>query len=136
MTIEEYSTRMGYKETCDQQEYATADAIYLNAGNLDKDEFCADYRKHKGSIIIETLGDVVNSQAITIRDMETKERQIAHAILRQANGIRIGGMDETADQLDGIAAKLIGRKDCIKWKIQKNFEFSENDKEYIKDNLR
>ena len=135
MTIEEYSTRMGYKETCDQQEYVTADAIYLNAGNLDKDTFCADYRKHKGSIIIETLGDVANSQAMRIRDMQVSERKTAHAILREADEVRAGGMDASADTLDGIAARLIGRKDCIKWKIQKGFKLSENDKEYIKDNL-
>ena len=136
MTIEEYSTRMGYKETCDLQEYATADAIYLNAGNLDKDEFCADYRKHKGSVIIETLDDKVNSQAICIRDKETKERQTAHAILREADEVRTGGMDASAHALDSIAARLIGRADCIRWKIRKGYTLSESDNEYITDNLR
>ena len=136
MTIEEYSSRMGYTEYCDLQEYATADAIYLNAGNLDKDEFCADYRRHKGSVIIETLGDKVNSQAIYIRDKETKERKAAHAILREADEVRTGGMDASADALDNIATRLIGRADCIKWKIRKGYTLRESDKEYIMDNIR
>lgn len=136
MTIEEYSTRMGYPETCSQVEYAKADAIYLNAGNLDKDAFCADYKKHKGSSIIKELGDKVNSQAIWIRDQDTKIRQTAHALLREADEIRVGGMEESADAIDCIAAKLIGRKDCITWKLTKDFTLSETDEEYIKDNLR
>lgn len=93
MTIEEYSTRMGYLGFCSDEEYATADAIYLNAGNLDKDAFCADYKKHKGSVIIETLGDRVNSQSIWIRDQETKIQSTAHALLREADEIRQGGME-------------------------------------------
>lgn len=136
MTIEEYSTRMGYTETCEQAEYATADAIYLNAGNLDKDKFCADYKKHKDSVIIRELADRVNSQAIWIRDKDTKERQTAHALLREADEIRAGGMDASADAIDNIASKLIGRKDCITWKLTKGFVLSETDNEYIKDNLK
>ncbi len=136
MTIVEYSTRMGYTEICSQEEYAHADAIYLNAGNLDKDAFCTDYKKHKGSIIIDALGDKVNSQAIWIRDKQTKERQSAHALLRQSDDIRAGGMEDAADAIDNIAAKMIGRKDCIAWKLEKGFTLSETDKEYIKDNLK
>lgn len=131
MTIEEYSTRMGYAGTCEMEEYQTADAIYLNAGNMDKDEFCKDYRKHKDSVIIATLGDRVNSQAIYIRDKHVKERQTAHSILREADEVRTGGMDASADSLDKIAARLIGRADCIKWKLEKGFQLSEEDNEYI-----
>ena len=136
MTIEEYSTRMGYLGFCSDEEYATADAIYLNAGNLDKDAFCADYKKHKGSVIIETLGDRVNSQSIWIRDQETKIQSTAHALLREADEIRQGGMEASADAIDKIAATLIGRKDCIKWKLHKGFALSETDNEYITDNFR
>ena len=108
----------------------------MMAGNMDKDQFCKDYRKHKDSVIIATLADAANSRDIAYRDKQTKERQTAHALLREADEIRQGGMEASADAIDKIAATLIGRKDCIKWKLHKGFALSETDNEYITDNLR
>ena len=136
MTIEEYSTLMGYEETCEMAEYETANFIYMMAGEMDKQTFCMDYRKHKDSVIIATLADAANSRDIAYRYKQTKERQTAHALLREADEIRQGGMEASADAIDNIAATLIGRKDCIKWKLHKGFALSETDNEYITDNLR
>jgi len=136
MTIEEYSTRMGYLGFPSDEEYVKANLAYMMAGNMDKDEFCKDYRKHKDSVIIATLADAANSRDIAYRDKQTKERQTAHALLREADEIRQGGMEASADAIDKIAATLIGRKDCIKWKLHKGFALSETDNEYITDNLR
>ena len=136
MTIEEYSTRMGYLGFPSDKEYVKANFAYMMAGDMDKDEFCKDYRKHKDSVIIAALADAANSRGIAYRDKETKERQTAHALLREADEIREGGMEASADAIDKIAATLIGRKDCIKWKLHKGFALSETDNEYITDNLR
>lgn len=136
MTIEEYSTRMGYLGFCSDKEYTNANLAYMMAGNMDKDEFCKDYRTHRDSVIIATLADAANSREIAYRDKETKERQTAHALLREADEIREGGMEASADAIDNIAATLIGRKDCIKWKLHKGFALSETDNEYITYNLR
>ena len=136
MTIEEYSTRMGYLGFPSDEEYVKANLAYMMVGNMDKDEFCKDYRKHKDSVIIATLADAVNSRDIAYRDKQTKERQTAHALLQEAETIRQGDMEASADAIDKIAAMLIGRKDCIKWKLHKGFALSETDNEYINDNLR
>lgn len=136
MTIEEYSTRMEYLGFCSDEEYTNANLAYLMAGNMNKDEFCKDYRKHKDSVIIATLAESANSKEMAYRDKVTKERQTAHALLRESDAVRAGGMQDSADALDRIAAKMIGIKDCIAWKLSKGFALSDNDKEYIKDNLR
>ena len=136
MTIEEYTVRMGYLGLPSDEEYTKANLAYMMAGNMDKDEFCKDYRKHKDSVIIATLAEAANSREIAYRDKEIKERQTAHALLRTADTIRMDGHHDEADQLDRIAAGLIGRKDCIKWKIKKDYLLSEADNEYIIDNLR
>lgn len=133
MTIEEYSERMGYQAT--MEEYTKADPIYLNAGNLDKDTFCKDYKKHKGSVIIETLAERCNAQEIGLRDAMQKERNAAHVMLREADEIRKGGMDASADAIDHIAYLLLGKRDGIKWKLNKCFTLSETDKEFIINNL-
>lgn len=136
MTIQEYTERMGYLGFPSDEEYTKANLAYMMAGNMDKDEFCKDYRKHKDSVIIATLAEAANSREIAYRDKETKERQTAHALLREADAIRAAGHDEEADQIDKIAASLIGRKDCITWKLNKGFALSDTDNEYITDNLR
>ena len=128
MTIEEYSERMGYQAT--MEEYTKADPIYLNAGT-----FCKDYKKHKGSVIIETLAERCNAQEIGLRDAMQKERNAAHVMLREADEIRKGGMDASADAIDHIAYLLLGKRDGIKWKLNKCFTLSETDKEFIINNL-
>ena len=40
MTIEEYSTLMGYGKTCEFEEYQTANFIYMMSGDMDKQTFC------------------------------------------------------------------------------------------------
>lgn len=136
MTIEEYSTLMGYEETCEFAEYETANFIYMMAGEMDKQTFCKEYKEVGQSPLVLTLAEAANSREIAYRDKETKERQTAHALLREADEVRTGGMDDSADALDRIAAKMIGTRDCIAWKLNKGYELSESDKEYIKDNLR
>lgn len=136
MTIEEYTARMGYLGFPSDEEYTKANLAYMMAGNMDKDEFCKDYLKHKDSVIIATLAEAANSRDIAYRDKITKERSTAHAILREADGLRAAGHEDSADQLDKIAATLIGRRDCITWKLNKGFALSDTDNEYIKDNLR
>lgn len=136
MTIEEYTAKMGYLGFPSDEEYVKANLAYLMAGNMDKDEFCKDYRKHKDSAIIATLAETANSRDMAYRDEKAKEQQTAHALLRESDEIRQGGMDASADAIDKIAAMLIGRKDCIKWKLHKGFALSGTDNEYITDNLR
>lgn len=136
MTIEEYSTLMGYTETCEMAEYETANFVYMMAGDMDKQSFCKEYKEVGCSPLILALAEAANKVGMAYRTLQGKERDVAHAILRQADGIRIDGYDEAADQLDKIAAKQIGRKDCIKWKLNKGYRLSETDNEYITDNLR
>ena len=136
MTIEEYSTLMGYEETCEFAEYETANFIYMMAGEMNKQDFCKEYKEVGSNPLVLTLAEAANSREIAYRDKETKERSTAHAILREADGLRAAGHDDSADQLDKIAATLIGRRDCITWKLNKGFALSETDNEYIKDNLR
>lgn len=136
MTIEEYSTLMGYEKTCEMAEYETANFIYMMAGDMDKQTFCKEYKEVGSSPLVLALAEAANSREIAYRDKEAKERQTAHALLREADAVRAAGHDDEADAIDKIAATLIGRKDCIKWKLHKGFALSETDNEYITDNLR
>ena len=45
MTQKEFEERIGRKVTGD--EFELANDLYMMSGELDKDRFCADYKKHK-----------------------------------------------------------------------------------------
>lgn len=53
MTKQEFEELTGWEVS--QEEYAEYDAMYLASGDLDKRDFCADLKKHKGSKIIKEL---------------------------------------------------------------------------------
>lgn len=129
---------MGYEQTCDMAEYTTANCAYMMAGEMDKDTFCKEWKKHGESPLVRLLSEAANSRDVAYREAKTKERTLAHSILRQANEVR-GGFndnDETAETLENIAAKFIGRADCIKWKTGKGFALGDADIKYIQDNLK
>ncbi len=136
MTIQEYSTLIGYEETCEAAEYETANFIYMMAGKMDKHTFCKEYKEVGHSSLVHILAEAANRREIAYRDKETKERQIAHALLNEAEELRSSCIEDSADQIDKIAESLIGRKDCIKWKLSKDFLLSKADKEYVTDNLQ
>ena len=64
MTIQEYSTLMGYEETCEMAEYETANFIYMMAGEMDKQTFCKEYKEVGSSPLILTLAEAANSSQI------------------------------------------------------------------------
>lgn len=136
MTIEEYSTLMGYTETCDMAEYEIANAIYMAAGDMDKATFCTQYKKVGNSPLVTILAAEANSKDKVLREKQIDEIKIAHALLREADDVRTSGLEESALAIEKIAAKMIGRKDCITWKLNKGFKLSEEDAGYINNNLK
>jgi hypothetical protein len=71
MTQNEFEERIGRKVTGD--EFEVANDLYMMSGELDKDRFCADYKKHKDSEIIKALYDKADAQSdSTIRQQVYK----------------------------------------------------------------
>ena len=50
MTRQEFNDRTGY--TLDEEQYREVEAMYIAAGNMDKDVFCKDYKKHNDSALV------------------------------------------------------------------------------------
>lgn len=135
MTIEEYSTLMGYEETCEMAEYEKANGIYMIAGNMEKREFCEAYREVKGNPLVESLADAANDAQMAWRGRKQEERGVAHDLISAADELRGDGYESSADLIEASAAQLIGRADCIRWKIDCCIPLSEADNEFIEENL-
>lgn len=57
MTQQEFEDRTGKVIT--SEEYARIEAMYMAAGNMDKDQFCAEYKKHSSSALVADIIDAL-----------------------------------------------------------------------------
>lgn len=126
MTLQEFRERTALAPT--PEEYNQIEDIYLATGNLDKDEFCKDYKIHHQSSIIA---------AIYKQNEKLKEKCDT---FREGNNKMIDFLLERAQVFGDInllqkAINMIGHAGVIKSKIALELPFWDIDKEYIKDNI-
>ena len=132
MTREEFSQRTGMEVETTQ--YAAIEQVYMYT-ELDKDAFCADYKKHGDSVIISHL--------VNELDKTTYERGRAQASLKAYKHLMKGvaemlirkAEEDMDEELYKSAIDIIGRSECIKYKLNNNLELDKQDKEYIKELL-
>lgn len=57
MTQQEFENRTS--KTVTSEEYARIEAMYMAAGNMDKDQFCTEYKKHGASALVADIIDAL-----------------------------------------------------------------------------
>lgn len=133
MTREEFTQRTGIE--VEIMQYAAIEQVYMYT-ELDKDDFCVDYKKHGDSVIISHL--------VNELDKITYERGRAHASLKEYKALMqdiaemlIRKADEHMDEeLYNSAVNIIGVEECIKYKLINDLELTKQDKEYILEVLK
>lgn len=142
MLKEEFEKRIGRSVT--EQEYLEANAMYENAGDMDKDEFCREWLKIGNARLVKCLAEKTYqlNKALNEKELLHKEAveiisDAADAILEIENVVLNGGRTEhIAELLDRKAWWLVGAKEVVLRKIKKGIELSEDDKDYILRNMR
>lgn len=128
MTQQEFTQRTDIE--VETMQYAAIEQVYMYT-ELDKDDFCADYKKHGDSVIISHL--------VNELDKTTYERGRAHASLKEYKALMqdiaemlIHKADEHMDEeLYNSAINIIGVEECIKYKLINDLELTKEDKEYV-----
>lgn len=115
-------------------QYATIEQVYMYT-ELDKDAFCADYKKHGGSVIISHLVNELDKTTYergraqaSLKAYEHLMKGVAETLIRKAE-------EDMDEELYKAAIDIIGRNECIKYKLNNNLELDKQDKEYIKELL-
>ena len=113
MTQKEFEERIGREVTGD--EFERANDIYMMSGELDKDRFCADYKKHKDSEIIAALFETADKQ---------KDR--LHVLTKEREGL-VNFLTDMAEltgeaEIQKMAARMIGWRGYLRLKIHKGYE--------------
>ena len=126
MTKEEFTERTGITS---EEVFNEANKMYMAAGDMDKDVFCKDYKKHGDSVILAYFYHHSNMLEKRKKDLDTFKLDMAKWLLKQA--------DETEDSaLREKAVELVGEHKVITMKIELGYELWKADTDYIYINLQ
>lgn len=118
----EFTQRTGIELTNEQ--YKRVEDIYLNAGNIDKDEFCKDYKKHADSVILNTYFDQSEKLRSKLDAYRKKNVEFAYFLIKRS----LAGGDKDMIQM---AISLIGEQKYIQHKLEHGYLLFDSDKELI-----
>jgi len=133
MTQQEFETRTG--KTVTPEEYERIEAMYMAAGDMNKDMFCAEYKKHGSSTLVSeyyrqiaTLNGMLEARNNELDDAQQKRMSLAEFLLGKA-----AAYNDT--DFHRAAVELIGRKAATLYKIKSGFPLWEEDVKYLEETL-
>lgn len=146
MLQKEFEERIGRSVT--EQEYLEANAMYENAGHMDKDEFCREWLKIGNARLVKCLFETAYQKCKKVQELELLHKEAveicsaaADAMLEIEQGLLDGEEHTTretfaAELLDRNALWLVGVKEVVLRKIRMGMDLSEDDKNYINEHLK
>ncbi len=142
MLQKEFEERIGRSVT--EQEYLEANAMYENAGDMDKDEFCREWLKIGNSRLVKCLAEktyqldkALNEQKLLHQEATEIISDAADAILEIEKVVLNGGTTEhITELLDRKALWLVGTKEVVLRKIKMGMALTEKDKNYINEHIK
>lgn len=122
MTLQEFTERTGL--TVSTEEYELIDSMYLAAGNMDKDEFCSDFKKHNRSTILATIYREVELLKEKCKRFRNQQNETAELLIGKAHVYNDSDFRK-------LAVRLIGEKQVVLMTLTLNLPLWDEDKEYI-----
>ena len=147
MLQKEFEERIGRKVT--ESEYVEANAVYMTAGDIDKDEFCKEWMQFGQSKLVQGLFETAYRmnqahQEDTLIINETREMlsDAADAMLEIADGLLAGKTAEhetpggyAVEELTRKAWWLVGQKEVTRRRVQNGYHLDDKDRETIINNF-
>ena len=142
MLQKEFEERIGRSVT--QEEYVEANAMYMAAGEMDKDEFCREWMQFGQSRLVQclyntayNLNKALQEQKLMTNECQEMLSDAADAMLEIADDL-LGGetTENTTQELNKKAWWLVGQKEVTRRKVQKGYRLDDKDRETIINNLK
>lgn len=126
MTQQEFESRFG--SSVPEHIYTGYIEPMYMAVSMDKDEFCADFKKHGLMIseIASELVDEIKTLKAEVARLQQERSDLVDFLLSQSKG---------EDTLEQQAINMVGQKEVLKRKLQQGGEINSWDKEFILNNL-
>lgn len=137
MLQNEFEELIGRKATT--EEYCEANAMYMAAGEMDKAEFCQEWKKVGTSRLVKELNDRVyrlqeaNHELKLIR--EEQQRDLSSAADVMIETAAQCGEGTLADDLTKAAENLVGVKEVVLRKIAMGIHLSDGEMAYLREKL-
>ena len=133
MTQKEFEIRTGLTVSAD--EYAGIEAVYMAAGEMDKDVFCAEWKKIGGSRLVMDLFGEVMRQRGEIERLKGDEQE-SRKLLGEAAEYRIEKSSERDDNgMRRQACRLIGEREVVMYKLNYDQMLCDEDIVWIREQL-
>lgn len=127
MTKQEFESRVGYKVT--DSDYDYIESMYYDCGNMDKDQFCKDYKDHKDSKLVHEYFRLVSHRKSLLDNYRSEKTETAYFLIKKS---MVGGDKDMIE----VAISLIGEQRYIEHKLDKGYNLFPEDKEIIKRLIR
>ena len=150
MLKKEFEERVG--RSVSEEEFVEINAMYMSAGDIDKDTFCREWKRIGESELLKGLFETAYNlnQSLQEHKLQLKEadeiRSDAADMILEEVGAVLALADESEDcrpALEIIAFKLterawwlVGQKEVVKRKAKLGIRFSGTEVEYIINNLK
>ena len=134
MTQKEFEQRTGEKLSA--VEFCTVNDIYMAAGEMDKDTFCKEWKKHSESKLLAELWKRVKHE----HDLGMQKKEECDKLYRERWEI-VDFLLERAqkfgdEELLLKAIDMVGHAEVIRRKLTLEMPLWERDRAYIKENLK
>lgn len=121
MTQQEFTERTGILPADGELGYIND--LYLNT-SMEKDEFCADFKKYGESKIIRDLHARLVNYQLQLKQLQERDNGIVDDLIQKAD-------DYSDPDFREYAIRILGISGVIKRTIEKGLPLWQNDKEYI-----
>ncbi|MCF0187912.1 MAG: hypothetical protein HUK04_00235 [Bacteroidaceae bacterium] len=118
MTHHEFEDRIGREAT--QEEYAYADALYLSARNINKDDFCKEYKMFMSSQTVKEMFEELQFEEKRAAKLKAQQQQTIDLLIKTHH-------ETDAEPLRVHAILLAGEKQYLLRKIALGLEFDKTD---------
>lgn len=133
MTKQEFEARTGMKTN--SEDYARIEKMYMAAGNMDKDLFCAEYKKVGTSVLVAELF----RQVIVLKgQLEERNNELDDAAQRRADvaeflvGKAAVHKDDDGEDFYRVALRIAGRNACMRTKLEYGYPLNGEDISFLK----
>lgn len=133
MTKQEFEARTGMKTN--SEDYARIEKMYMAAGNMDKDMFCAEYKKVGTSVLVAELF----RQVLVLKgQLEERNNELDDATQRRADvaeflvGKAAVHKDDDGEDFYRVALRIAGRNACVRTKLEYGYPLNGEDISFLK----
>ena len=120
MTLSEFNERTNAHLTEDQ--YKPVENMYNEAGNIQKDQFCADWKKHNDSVLLQEFFAQSERLKGKVDGYRNQINEIALFLVYQAE-------KWSASDLRSMAIQILGLEKYLQIKLQKGYNLWDIDRE-------